>query len=132
MLPSVMCIARPMRQIGIQLFKRQLPLFHCGISKRWFSEKADDQVEVSEETSASEIVEPLAHNKFKHVCLRCVLLTLQNGAIVFEHAKENEPATVGEDDWFAIVQLAGTQYKLGKVEVVYSVDFRTIYSLQIS
>ena len=51
---------------------------------------------------------------------------------MFEHAKENEPATVGEDDWFAIVQLAGTQYKLGKVEVVYSVDFRTIYSLQIS
>ena len=121
-----------MRQIGLQLFRRQLPLFHCGLSKRWFSEKTDDQVEAAEETSASEIVEPLAHNKFKHVCLYCILLTLQNGAIVFEHAKENEPVTVGEDDWFAIVQLAGTQYKLGKVEIVWSVDFRTIYSLQTS
>lgn len=35
--------------------------------------------------------------------------------MVFEHTKENEPATVGNDDWFAIVQLSGTQYKLGKV-----------------
>ena len=23
--------------------------------------------------------------------------------------------TVGDDDWFAVVQLSGTQYKIGKV-----------------
>ena len=34
---------------------------------------------------------------------------------MFEHTKENEPTTVGNDDWFAVVQLSGTQYKLGKV-----------------
>ena len=41
---------------------------------------------------------------------------------MFEHTKENEPAAVGEDDWFAIVQLAGTQYKVGKVESVVGGD----------
>ena len=41
---------------------------------------------------------------------------------MFEHTKANEPAKVGEDEWFAIVQLSGTQYKLGKVGVWVGVD----------
>lgn len=43
---------------------------------------------------------------------------------MFEHTKENEPTTVGDDDWFAVVQLSGTQYKLGKVQIHTSVDMK--------
>lgn len=34
---------------------------------------------------------------------------------MFEHSKDNEPKNVTDDEWFAVVQLSGTQYKLGKV-----------------
>ena len=49
---------------------------------------------------------------------------------MIEHSKDNEPANVKDDDWFAIVQLSGTQYKLGKVEVCLVLLGRMIYSLQ--
>lgn len=79
------------------------------------TEANEDKTETAE-TPAEEISQPVAHNKFAHVCfVVCAFLTIQPGVLVFEHTKENEPVTVGNDDWFAVVQLSGTQYKLGKV-----------------
>ena len=49
---------------------------------------------------------------------------------MFEHSKDNEPTNVKDDEWFAIVQLSGTQYKLGKVPYCLVLLGRMIYSLQ--
>ena len=49
---------------------------------------------------------------------------------MFEHSKDNEPENVGDDEWFAVVQLSGTQYKLGKVVCFLVFLGRMIYSLQ--
>ena len=86
------------------------------ISTRLFSEEANGIEERTEDAPAEEIAQPLAHNKFAHVII-CSnwFIIVQPGALVFEHTKDNEPGAVGDDDLFAVVQLSGTQYKLGKV-----------------
>ena len=111
-------MSTPVQRLCVQLSAMRPTVVSPTLCRRMFSEEAAPAETPKEEAPAEEVVPPLAHNKFAHVFLSfyfCV--TLQPGALAFEHVKENEPTEVGEDDWFAVVQLSGTQYKLGKVRL---------------
>ena len=119
MFRSILSIAKPVQLMSRQLLNKPFTPVLPILMNRCFSESVKPEETVEKETGndvAEEVKEQVIHNQFSHVILLDFMsFMIQKNSLLFEHTKENEPKTVGEDDWFAIVQLSGTQYKLGKV-----------------